>query len=177
MTIASQPANSPDAIVKASGSGSPVAAHGRRLHGDGQVGWKEREVREAGQEFVHEVELLTRGGLPSVLVTIPYERLPPFQQRVGDFVDAHDLRTGAEARLLDLLAELGELAKEALKTTGYGRRPFVPDERWDDELGDVFFSLVCLANSTAVDLDQALDRALAKYRQRLGERGDAGSGR
>ncbi|HEV8634408.1 MAG TPA: MazG-like family protein [Chloroflexota bacterium] len=110
-------------------------------------------------------------------MTIPYERLPAFQQKVADFVDAHDLRTGAEFRLLDLVAELGELAKEALKATGYGRRPFIPDERWDDELADVFFSLVCLANSTAVDLDRALDRALAKYGQRLGQRGDAGSGR
>ena len=110
-------------------------------------------------------------------VTIPYEQLPAFQQKVADFVDAHDLRTGAEFRLLDLVSELGELSKEALKATGYGRRPFIPDQSWDDELADVFFSLVCLANSTAVDLEKALEGALTKYGQRLERRGDAGSGR
>ena len=110
-------------------------------------------------------------------MTVPYEKLPTFQQKVADYVDAHDLRTGAEHRLLDLVAELGELSKEALKATGYGRRPFIPDEKWDDELADVFFSLVCLANSTAVDLEKGLDAALAKYGERLARRGDAGSGR
>jgi NTP pyrophosphatase (non-canonical NTP hydrolase) len=110
-------------------------------------------------------------------MTIPYEKLPAFQQKVADFVDAHDLRTSAEHRLLDLVAELGELSKEALKATNYGRGPFIPDEKWDDELSDVFFSLVCLANSTAVDLEQGLEAALAKYAARLGARGDAGSGR
>ena len=110
-------------------------------------------------------------------MTVPYEKLPAFQQKVADFVDAHDLRTGAEHRLLDLVAELGELSKEALKATNYGRGPFIPDEKWDDELSDVFFSLVCLANSTAVDLEKGLDAALAKYGRRLKERGEAGSGR
>lgn len=110
-------------------------------------------------------------------MTIPYAGLPPFQQRVADFVDAHDLRTTAETRLLDLVSEVGELAKEALKTTAYGRAPFLPDSKWDDELADVFFSLVCLANATAVDLDQALEAALAKYAARLSSRGEAGSGR
>lgn len=110
-------------------------------------------------------------------MAVPYEKLPAFQQKVADFVDAHDLRTGAEQRLLDLVSELGELAKEALKTTAYGRRPFIPDEKWDDELADVFFSLVCLANSTAVDLEKSLDGALAKYGERLRSRGEASSGR
>jgi NTP pyrophosphatase (non-canonical NTP hydrolase) len=108
---------------------------------------------------------------------VPYAGLPSYQQRVADFVDTHDLRTGAEARLLDLTAEVGELAKEALKATEYGRTPFIPGESWDDELADVFFALICLANSTAVDLDTGLDRALAKYARRLRERGEAGSGR
>ena len=38
------------------------------------------------------------------------------------------------------------------------------------------FALVCLANSTGVDLEVALDGTLEKYRQRLALGGDAGSG-
>lgn len=110
-------------------------------------------------------------------MTPPYTDLPVFQERVAEFVDAHELRTGAEARLLDLVAEVGEVAKEALKATRYGREPFATRSAWTDELGDAFFSLICLANATNVDLERALEAALARYRGRLAERGDAGSGR
>lgn len=108
-------------------------------------------------------------------MSVPYADLPGFQQRVADFVDAHDLRTTAEARLLDLVSEVGELAKEALNATRYGREPFISGTAWDDELADAFFSLVCLANATAVDLDAALDGALTKYRDRFSQHGDADS--
>jgi NTP pyrophosphatase (non-canonical NTP hydrolase) len=44
-----------------------------------------------------------------------------------------------------------------------------------DELGDLLFSIVSLANATDVDVETALDRTLAKYRRRLTERGTPGS--
>jgi len=110
-------------------------------------------------------------------VTYPYADLPAFQERVASFVDMHALRAGAEARVMDLVSEVGEVAKEVLKATRYGEQPFATSPAWSDELADVFFSLICLANATNVNLDQALDGALEKYRQRLAGRGDAGSGR
>jgi NTP pyrophosphatase (non-canonical NTP hydrolase) len=103
--------------------------------------------------------------------------LAPAQARVGLFVAAHDIDAPVEARLLDLVSEVGELAKEVLKGSGYGRAPFAPPEGWDGELADALFALLCLANSTGVDLDTALTAALAKYADRLATRGDAGSGR
>lgn len=107
----------------------------------------------------------------------PYEGLPSYQERVAAFSDMHGLRAGAEARLLDLVSEVGEVAKEALAATRYGEEPFHAREQWREELADVFFSLIALANATGVDLDAALEGALAKYRDRLARRGDAGSGR
>jgi NTP pyrophosphatase (non-canonical NTP hydrolase) len=110
-------------------------------------------------------------------VTYPYTDLPPYQERVASFVDMHALRAGAEARLLDLVSEVGELAKEVLEATRYGEQPFATTAAWDEELADVFFSLICLANATNVNMDTALEGALEKYRRRLAGRGDAGSGR
>src|SRR3712207_4177882 len=81
------------------------------------------------------------------------------------------------ARALDLASEVGELAKEILEGTAYGRAPFEVPEGWTGELGDALFALVCLANSTGVDLEAALNAALEKYRERLAFGGDAGSGR
>lgn len=101
--------------------------------------------------------------------------LPPYQTRVAEFVNAHNLEVSVEARLLDLTSEVGELAKEALKASNYGRTPFAPNAAWADELADVFFVLVCLANSTQVNLDEALSATLNKYQTRLAERGNASS--
>lgn len=102
---------------------------------------------------------------------------PRFQQAVGSFVVEHGLEAPVATRALDLVSEVGEVAKEVLKGTDYGRRDFQSPADWSDELADCFFSLACLANSTGVNLESALARALEKYRQRLSQKGDAGSGR
>jgi NTP pyrophosphatase (non-canonical NTP hydrolase) len=93
------------------------------------------------------------------------------QRAVAEFVSAHGLEAPAHARALDLVADVGEVAKEILKGTDYGRVPFGVPKGWATELGDTFFSLLCLANSTGVDLEEALDEALEKYRERLALRG------
>lgn len=100
----------------------------------------------------------------------------PFQNRVANFIKEHNLEMSVEIRLLDLLTELGELAKEVLKSSEYGQVPFTETQAWEEEMGDVFFSLACLAYSTTVNLEEALDKALAKYQARIASKGDAGSG-
>lgn len=99
------------------------------------------------------------------------------QREVADFVQAHGLEADVQTRLLDLASEVGEVAKEVLKATRYGREPFRPTPDWEGELGDAYFSLLCVAESTGVDLEAALRKALAKYESRLSGKGDAGSGR
>ncbi len=99
------------------------------------------------------------------------------QQTVASFVEEAGIAAPVEARLLDLASEVGELSKEAPKATNYGRAPFKPSGGWAGELGDVLFVLVCLANSTGVDLEAALNGAMDKYRERLAFGDDAGSGR
>ncbi len=98
-----------------------------------------------------------------------------FQARVAAFIQANHLSASPESRLLDVTSELGEVAKEWLKATHYGRTAFTPPETWAEELGDTFFALVALADATGVDLDTALDAVLAKYAARLAARGDSGS--
>ena len=98
------------------------------------------------------------------------------QLRVSEFVDEHGPEAPTHARTLDLTSEVGKLAKEVLKDTKYGSQKFEPPQGWEDELGDVFFVLVCLANSTGVDLETALEGALRKCRGRIESRSYAGSG-
>lgn len=98
------------------------------------------------------------------------------QREVNDFVTKYELDTDPASRVLDLISEVGEVAKEVLKGSHYGKKTFTPQgEKWVEELGDVLFSLICLANSTDVDLDSALQGVVNKYRERINMRGDAGS--
>ncbi len=99
------------------------------------------------------------------------------QGSVAALVDEYGLEAPVHARALDLASEVGELAKEVLEGTDYGRAPFEATEGWTAELGDALFALVCLANSTGVDLEAALAGALQKYRERFALGGGTGSER
>ncbi len=99
------------------------------------------------------------------------------QKQVADFVEINRLETDIAHRTLDLVSELGEVSKEILTSTVYGRKPFQPTSEWQSELGDLLFALVCVANSTGVDLEQALLEVLKKYQTRLKSKQDAGSGK
>jgi NTP pyrophosphatase (non-canonical NTP hydrolase) len=90
------------------------------------------------------------------------------QRRVAAFVESNDLEAPPEFRLLDLVSELDEVAKDAAESTDYGTEPdSLAVEA--DELGDALFSLLALAESLDVDAGAALDEALAKYAQRLAD--------
>ena len=106
----------------------------------------------------------------------PLNTLPAYQREVASFVQKFDLETPVENRLLDLISEVGELAKEALKGNDYGRAEFDPTEIWEDEIGDVFFSLICVANTSGILMQKALQRAMTKYHRRIIELGGVGSG-
>ena len=97
------------------------------------------------------------------------------QEAVARFVEHHQLGTSVEARTLDLVSEVGEVAKEVLKGSAYGREPFVPTDAWADELGDTLFSLLYVANGTGVNLKVALQTAMKKYERRIALQGDLGS--
>jgi NTP pyrophosphatase (non-canonical NTP hydrolase) len=75
------------------------------------------------------------------------------------------------AILARLVEEVGELAR--LLNHEFGEKPKKSGEEDQDlaeELGDVLFVIISLANSQGIDLDSALERVLEKYRTRDGER-------
>lgn len=96
------------------------------------------------------------------------------QKKIREFVEKNDLVASSESRALDLAAEVGELAKEIVKSTNYGKSEAVVAKGIEWELGDVLFSTICLANKYNVDLEKALNKAIEKYAERL-QRGGAGS--
>jgi NTP pyrophosphatase (non-canonical NTP hydrolase) len=93
------------------------------------------------------------------------------QKTVLDFCNKHNINCSVENRLLDLVSEIGELSKEVLKASDYGKTASTTyTQNMQMELGDVLFSLVCVANAMNIDMDQALALALRKYEKRFAER-------
>ena len=102
------------------------------------------------------------------------------QNKVKEFNELRNCHANpmpVTARVLDIQSEVGELAKEVLKSTKYGTREFVITDDFELELGDVLYSLLSLADETGVDAEGVLDKVLAKYRKRIESNDNMGSGR
>lgn len=98
------------------------------------------------------------------------------QQKIKEFCKKHNLESSPEHRVLDTMAELGEVAKEILKMSDYGRKKPEYRDELKSELGDLLYSLITIANSFDIDLEEVLNLVLEKYERRL-KKGSAGSGK
>jgi len=98
-----------------------------------------------------------------------------WQEKAVQFAQNHNLQYPVSVYALDLVSELGEVAKEILLATDYGQQApqFTPD--FSAELGDLLYSLCLLADAADVDLAQALAATLDKYDRRWQEKGQIGS--
>lgn len=103
-----------------------------------------------------------------------------WQQRATNFAQKHNLTRSSGVYALDLMSELGEVAKELLLATAYGERPFADrdaqsSQRLATELGDALYSLCLLASAADVDLEEAFTTTLQKYEARWQAIGQTGS--
>ena len=96
------------------------------------------------------------------------------QEKINLFCKENDLDSPVEHRVLDTMSELGEVAKEILKMSDYGRKPVEYRAGLKSELGDVLYSLITIANTFDIDLEDALSQVIKKYERRL-KKGSAGS--
>lgn len=63
--------------------------------------------------------------------------------------------------------ELGELAREVHHVYGMKKKKESEAEKsMEEELGDLFFVLVCFANAQNIDMQQAVDRVMNKFKSR-----------
>ena len=86
------------------------------------------------------------------------------QQTVDQWIKTKGIRYFNElTNTAILMEEVGEVARIMART--YGEQSFKKsDENHDlaDELADVLFVLICLANQTGIDLTEALQKNLVK---------------
>ena len=89
------------------------------------------------------------------------------QEMVDDWIQTYGVRYFGELTNMACLAEeVGELARVMARL--YGDQSFKEGESTDpsDEMADVLWVLLCLANQTGVDLTEALARSIDKKTRR-----------
>lgn len=86
------------------------------------------------------------------------------QEAVDQWINSVGVRYFSElTNLAQLVEEVGELSRIISRT--YGEQSFKDSDRessLEDELADVLFVIICLANQTGVDLSTALSKNLEK---------------
>lgn len=103
---------------------------------------------------------------------MPSMSIEQYQRNVDEWVNTYGVRYFSELTNLGILMEeVGEVAR--IMTRTYGEQSFKtgkPAPDLADELADVLFVAVCIANQTGIDLTKALEKNLDKKRRRDRER-------
>ncbi|HQW93634.1 MAG: nucleotide pyrophosphohydrolase [Chitinophagaceae bacterium] len=94
------------------------------------------------------------------------------QQQVDQWIKSVGVKYFSELTNLGILMEeVGELSRLMVRT--YGEQSFKESDKGkeiSDEMADVLWVLICLANQTGVDLTEALHRNFEKKNMRDGNR-------
>jgi NTP pyrophosphatase (non-canonical NTP hydrolase) len=97
------------------------------------------------------------------------------QQQVDDWIKTYGVRYFNELTNLGILVEeVGELSRHITRI--YGEQSYKANatntgkEALQDEMADVFWVLICLANQTGIDLTAALQKNIEKKTQRDAKR-------
>jgi NTP pyrophosphatase (non-canonical NTP hydrolase) len=94
------------------------------------------------------------------------------QQEVDQWIKKYGVRYFSELTNMAILTEeVGELAK--IMARKFGDQSFKPEDQimdMADEMADVLFVLICLANQTGTDLESAFRNNLMKKTRRDSQR-------
>mgnify|MGYP001573731886 CR=1 FL=1 len=90
------------------------------------------------------------------------------QKIVQEFIEERNWQNPPEEIILHMLEEFGEVARNALKLKNYGGQHTSNSPiNMDEEIADVFYCLLKLANATNVDLTKAFTEKMDKNRKRF----------
>ena len=93
------------------------------------------------------------------------------QERVDQWIKEYGVRYFNEMTNMAILTEeVGEVAR--IMARKYGEQSFKEgeEEELGDELADVLWVLICIANQTGVDLTEALEKNIGKKTKRDNKR-------
>ena len=93
------------------------------------------------------------------------------QLMVTEFNQKRLLKVDRSLRVLDLSSEIGEVCKLAF-SEGVGKK--IEINKWEEELGNVLYSLLSLMSELDIEAEKALSKVLEKYQGRIANRNSKG---
>ena len=89
------------------------------------------------------------------------------QTKINDWIQIHGGYWSPLSMLSAVMEELGELAREINYQEGFKpKKSQQTDSRLEEELGDLLFSITCIANYYKIDLLDAIMKTIEKYFKR-----------
>lgn len=97
--------------------------------------------------------------------------LEKIQNKVDEWIGNHGGYWSPLSMLASVMEEVGEISRELNHLEGF--KPKKPTEKIEDlghELGDLLFSVICLANYYKINLSEEIELVLKKYTLRDAQR-------
>ena len=79
-----------------------------------------------------------------------------------------DAKMDPISRMLDISSEVGELSKEILKSTKYGEKEFIMTNEFQEEYGDVLYSVLSMGIENGIDVEANINKMIKKMNSRFG---------
>ena len=97
--------------------------------------------------------------------------LKQIQKLVDDWIKQHGGYWPPLSMLSAIMEELGELSREINFLEGYKPKNIeIKKSNLKEEIADLLYSIICIANYYKVDLDSELNKVIKKYSKRDSER-------
>lgn len=92
---------------------------------------------------------------------------PDLQKKIDDFISGHGGYWPPLSMLGAIMEELGELAREINHIEGYKPKKKKKDPSMiGEEIADLIFALICLANTYEINLNEEIEKIFEKYSKR-----------
>ena len=89
------------------------------------------------------------------------------QDEVDNWIQNHGGYWPPLSMVCAIMEELGEIAREINAIEGYKpKKSEVSDSNLGEELADLLFSIMCLANNYKIDLGEGFNNIIEKYSRR-----------
>ncbi|GAH68419.1 unnamed protein product [marine sediment metagenome] len=89
------------------------------------------------------------------------------QEKVDKWIHEHGGYWPPLSMICAAMEELGEIAREINSLEGYKpKKPGLRDSRLGEELADLLFSTICIANHYKIDLGEEINKVFEKYSKR-----------
>lgn len=93
--------------------------------------------------------------------------LKEIQERVDEWIQVHGGYWPVLSMVCAIMEELGEVAREINSIEGYKpKKTRVYPSKIGEELGDLLFSVICIANHYQIDLGEEFFKNIEKYSTR-----------